>query len=184
MVLTQGRRSKQLLQSLSASQEDDKFLPPFNILFIRHNLICVLRSGVVHVSVHLTESHFVEADTVVFKKLPNFVQSQLQAQNITDNDNDSIWTSTKPILHFIRSHLRIFNQSRGYPTLFCWRCESGHRLYVLLVFLDFKMASRTYSSLELLQLRNSPPVVVVFRELYEKAKRDAGLSEHILLSSI
>ncbi|CAM1509171.1 Fc.00g029100.m01.CDS01 [Cosmosporella sp. VM-42] len=180
MVVTLSKRAKRLVRSLSESQDYDEFLAASVIPLIRYTLLHSPRRCV-QVSVELERSMKLKPNAILFHNLPNFLRSQLVAQNITDND--SLWDQVKPLLHFIQNHFRTIDLLRGFPTLFRWYCQERHRSFFFFAFVDFKMSSRPYSARELLHLRHAPLRLDVARKLYEKLRSDPDLNEIIRIPS-
>ncbi|KAM4059225.1 hypothetical protein HRG_007914 [Hirsutella rhossiliensis] len=107
--------------------------------------------------------------------MPKFLQSQLEAQKIADGSR--LWPQVLPLLTFVQAHLRRFDKSRGFPTLFVWHSRENHRSYFLFAFVEIKMASKMYTARELLRLRKVSAGQELYDRLWEKLRNDSGLGE-------
>lgn len=174
MPLSFSKRARQIIHQLSRSQAKDNILVPYITLVIRYNLLHNSKLCI-QIPVELQEDSNRSSDSIPFSELPNFLISQLEAQNITDSS--SLWYQVAPLLQFILFSLREHRYSRCYPTLFYWYCREKHRYFFFFAFVKFKMAPKTYSTDELLRLQDAPPQYLLYERLYRQAKKDADLSK-------
>lgn len=172
MVMTRSRRAKRILRCLSAAQYEDYVLGCSVIPLIRYNLLHNYHRCV-QVSVELGSSSDRFPLSFSFGATPKFLQSQLEAQKIADGTR--LWPQILPLLTFVQAHLRRFDNSRGFPTLFVWHSRENHRSYFLFAFVEMKMASKMYTARELLRLRKVSTGQELYDRLWEKLRNDNGL---------
>lgn len=116
-------------------------------------------------------------NSISYSALPTFLQSQLQAQKITDGS--ILWVQVVPFLTFVQSCLRPFGNTRGYPTLFVWYCRELHRSFLFFAFLDTKMTSLTYTANELLGMKHVNAKKKLLLQLQSKVQKDNSLGMYI-----
>ncbi|KAI0124873.1 hypothetical protein BJ170DRAFT_696434 [Xylariales sp. AK1849] len=107
--------------------------------------------------------------------LPNFIQSQLQAQRVfADEFRSPVQVSA--ILQFAAEHLAPKpREVLSFPTLFCWYSPDTRRSYCIFAYLADKMASRIYTAAELLGLRDTQASDTVL----DKVKKNPDLGDVI-----
>ena len=172
MVMTKSKRAKRILRSLSAAQHEDHVLSCSTIPLIRYNLLHNYHRCI-QVFVDLGEPSGRLPACSPFGALPNFLESQLEAQKIADGSR--LRSQVVPILTFIQANLRILGKSLGFPTLFVWFSQENHRSYLFFAFVDVKMVSKTYSARELLRMRNFLAGKELYNRLYETTRKDTAL---------
>ncbi|KAF4507134.1 hypothetical protein G6O67_005802 [Ophiocordyceps sinensis] len=174
MVMTRSKRAKRIIRCLSAAQYEDHVLSCSATPLIRYNLLHNYHRCV-QVSVELGSSSDRYPLSFSFDAMPKFLQSQLEAQKIADGSR--LWSQVVPLLTFVQAHLRRFDKSRGFPTLFVWHSRENHRSYFLFAFVEIKMASKIYTARELLRLRKISAGQELYDRLFEKLRGDNGLGE-------
>ncbi|KAK5997286.1 hypothetical protein PT974_02641 [Cladobotryum mycophilum] len=174
MVMTRSKRAKRVLRCLSISQHEDEILGPSITPLIRYNLLHNY-SRCLQVSIDLADAVDPFPHTIPYNQLPKFLRSQLEAQKITDGSR--LWSQIVPLLAFIQGNLRKLDKSSGFPTLFFWYSRENHRSYFFFAFVENKMASKTYTSRELLRLRNAPVGKDLYEQLQQRLQNDAELGE-------
>lgn len=174
MVLTKSRRTRRILRFLSESQQRDQTLAPSSIPLIRYNLLHN-HHRCVQVFVQLADPIDASQKLAPHHDSPQFLYSQFAAQKITDSS--SLWAQTLPILEFLRASLRPSDNNSGFPTLFHCYSRENHRSYLFFAFVDFRMASQTYTARDLLRMRNMPVQRELCDRLQNKLRRDMDLSE-------
>ncbi|EQL01386.1 hypothetical protein OCS_02899 [Ophiocordyceps sinensis CO18] len=170
--MTRSKRAKRIIRCLSAAQYEDHVLSCSATPLIRYNLLHNYHRCV-QVSVELGSSSDRYPLSFSFDAMPKFLQSQLEAQKIADGSR--LWSQVVPLLTFVQAHLRRFDKSRGFPTLFVWHSRENHRSYFLFAFVEIKMASKIYTARELLRLRKISAGQELYDRLFEKLRGDNGL---------
>ena len=158
MVATAGRRAKQLLRELARRQDEDVLLTAPTSVEIKFTLQHSGRCREITVEgnsfdpllfFHPYRSE--HPDLVPWEALPQFLASQLEAQNVTNSCR--AWEQLQPILTFVSLNLPQNKAKHHSPTLFSWYSVENHRTYAIFAFLKVKMESSKYSAADLLQLR-------------------------------
>lgn len=175
MVMTRSKRAKRVLRCLSISQHEDEMLSHSTTPLIRYNLLHNYHRCR-QVSIDLAEPTDMALNTISYTLLPQFLKSQVDAQKIADGSRR--WSQIVPILTFIQANLRRFGTSRGFPTLFLWYSRENHRSYFFFAFVENRMASKTYSSRELLRMRQIPAGKELYNQLHERLQKDLELGIH------
>ena len=148
------RRTKRLLRSLSNLQDDDCTITPQTLLAAKY----LLRVNSKCYCVNVTDPDML--DDLTFwcprTELPNFVVSQLEAQQLTHPDSDFVLVP--PIVSVvILSAYPPEPEGRDWPTLFRWYSKETHRHYCLFAYVRFKMGRKSYTVAELLAFRDKQP---------------------------
>lgn len=170
---TPGRKARLLLRWLKYTQLNDSSLSGPVLYCIRYTLKYNKRCNMVVFDNDDPVPH-VPGDN----KLPAFLYSQLDAQNIA-NDR-SLWRQVKPLLQFVRSHLPQPGHKGKYPTLFGWHSEARHHTFWFFAFIEIEMESRVYAASELLGMRNGHLDRKVADNLRAKVQSDSELGTYSL----
>ncbi|RDA83498.1 hypothetical protein CP532_2680 [Ophiocordyceps camponoti-leonardi (nom. inval.)] len=174
MVITRSKRAKRILRCLSAAQHEDHVLSYSTTPLIRYNLLHDYHRCV-QVSVELGGPTDRLPVPFSFEALPNFLQSQLEAQKIADGSR--LLSRLAPLLTFVQAHLPRFDRSRAFPTLFIWHSRENHRSYLFFAFVEIRMVSKTYTARELLRLRKVSAGKEFYDRLVEKLRKEQGLGD-------
>ncbi|RDA91687.1 hypothetical protein CP533_2336 [Ophiocordyceps camponoti-saundersi (nom. inval.)] len=174
MVITRSKRAKRILRCLSAAQHEDHVLSYSTTPLIRYNLLHDYHRCV-QVSVELGGPADRLSVPFSFDALPNFLQSQLEAQKIADGSR--LLLRLAPLLTFVQAHLPRLDRSRAFPTLFIWHSRENHRSYLFFAFVEIRMVSKTYTARELLRLRKVSAGKEFYDRLVEKLRKEQGLGQ-------
>ncbi|RCI14460.1 hypothetical protein L249_6121 [Ophiocordyceps polyrhachis-furcata BCC 54312] len=174
MVITRSKRAKRILRCLSAAQHEDHVLSYSTTPLIRYNLLHDYHRCV-QVSVELGGPADRLSVPFSFDALPNFLQSQLEAQKIADGSR--LLLRLAPLLTFVQAHLPRLDRSRAFPTLFIWHSRENHRSYLFFAFVEIRMVSKTYTARELLRLRKVSAGKEFYDRLVEKLRKEQGLGD-------
>lgn len=168
-----GRRAKLLLRWLKYSQLNDSSLSAPTLYLIRYTLKYNNRCDMV-----VFDNEDPLPPVLGNNKLPIFLYSQLDAQNIANDA--SLWTQVKPLLQFVRRHLPQSGHKGKYPTLFGWHSQARHRTFWFFAFIEIEMESRIYTARELLRMRHAPLDCKLADNLRAKVQSDSELGTYSL----
>ncbi|CAJ2511795.1 Uu.00g074200.m01.CDS01 [Anthostomella pinea] len=152
-MATRKKIIKNLYSKLKESQADDAPLPSPTLVEIKFYLKRHKRCRQIWLE---NDPEPLDPLALPSQDIPQFILSQLQAQNIADKPRHSVQIST--ILAVLSEDLaRTPTEGRPVPTLFLWHSSGGdkRRTYCIFAHLTRSMESRTYSAEELLELRSS-----------------------------
>lgn len=172
MVLTKSRRTKRILRCLYAAQQYDHQLSPSATPLIRYNLLHNYHRCI-QVTVDLGKQLYQVDSQLSFHGLSRFFRSQLEAQRITDGSR--LWSQVAPILTFIQANTQTPGKSHNFPTLFIWHSKENHRSFFFFAFVDVKMVSKTYTTRELIRMRQASASQALYNKLFDKLHKDHDL---------
>lgn len=172
MVLSKSKRVQRIFRCLLQAQLEDQILSPSATPLIRYNLLHNYHRCV-QVYVDLGSPSNQLSCSFALQDLPRFLQSQLEAQHIA-NDN-SVCSQVSPILTFIQANIRNLGKLHRFPTLFIWYSKEYHRSFFFFAFLDVKMTSKTYTAKEILRTRQFSAGKELYSKLAQRLWRDSDL---------
>lgn len=148
------RRTKRLLRSLSNLQDDDCTITPQTLLAAKY----LLRVNSKCYCVNVTNADMLDhlALWCPRSELPNFIVSQLEAQQLTNPDSDLVLVPPQ-VSVIILSAYPPEPEGKDWPTLFRWYSKERHRYYCLFAYVRFKMGRKSYTIAELLAFRGKQP---------------------------
>ncbi|KAI8631006.1 hypothetical protein F5Y19DRAFT_463805 [Xylariaceae sp. FL1651] len=166
----QGRRKhiKKLYNRLKHSQADDVPLPSPTVLEIKFYLRNHRRCH----NVYIDSGNVLPptSPNILLERIPRFIASQLEAQQITDTPRHSVQLSI--VLVILSDYLATDpTKIASVPTLLLWHGPERRRTFYLFAYLVDTMESRTYSTAQLLSLR-APKTSETAQSLLMKLKLD------------
>ncbi|KAI1496398.1 hypothetical protein F5X99DRAFT_72898 [Biscogniauxia marginata] len=157
-----------LFDRLKLSQVDDVRLPAPAVMEIKH----LLKNSYFCAQVFVGEMQFGDAMTTAPFHIPQFIASQLDAQNSADMGRR--FAQISAVLSIACEYLAPNPiEIPAYPVLFRWNGLDNQRTYCLFAFLTCSMESRSYSVGELLQLRGQQAPQLAL----ERLKEDPEISD-------
>ncbi|KAI1636164.1 hypothetical protein F4809DRAFT_641723 [Biscogniauxia mediterranea] len=152
-----------LYAKLKTSQVDDDRISPHSVVEIRHILRNSRHCSRVFVDADLQSAHGLKDLPAV---IPQFIASQLQAQNTADLSR--CFGQVSAILDIVCTYLAKSPIRDPFsPILFLWTNPENQRVYSLFAFLTCTMVSRTYTIRELLELRGAQAPQPALEDLKE-----------------